>query len=94
MARRFELYIQGLELCNGYQELTDELELSRRDAVQNQRRSGEKSQQLPGAPRLLAAMQSGLPACSGVALGFDRLVMVATESEHIREVLAFPEERA
>ena len=94
VARRFELYIQGLELCNGYQELTDELELSRRDAVQNQRRSGEKSQQLPGAPRLLAAMQSGLPACSGVALGFDRLVMVATESEHIREVLAFPEERA
>jgi len=94
VARRFELYVQGLELCNGYQELTDELELRRRDAVQNQRRIGEKSQELPGASRLLAAMQSGLPPCSGVALGFDRLVMVATACRDIREVMPFPEDRA
>ena len=79
VARRFELYVQGLELCNGYQELTDVAELQRRDAVQNRRRADEQSPQLPGAPRLLAAMQSGLPDCSGVALGFDRLVMLATE---------------
>ena len=91
VARRFELYVQGLELCNGYQELTDEVELQRRDAVQNQRRIGEQSPKLPGAPRLLAAMQSGLPPCSGVALGFDRLVMLATEHRDIREVLPFPE---
>ena len=94
VARRFELYVQGLELCNGYQELTDELELRRRDAVQNQRRNGEKSPELPGAARLLAAMQSGLPPCSGVALGFDRLVMVATACPDIREVMPFPEDRA
>lgn len=94
VARRFELYIQGLELCNGYQELTDERELRRRDAVQNQRRIGENSPKLPGAARLLAAMQSGLPPCSGVALGFDRLAMVATDCRDIREVMSFPEDRA
>ena len=70
------------------------VELQRRDAVQNQRRIGEQSPKLPGAPRLLAAMQSGLPPCSGVALGFDRLVMLATEHRDIREVLPFPENRA
>ncbi len=94
VARRFELYIQGLELCNGYQELTDELELRRRDTVQNQRRIREQSPKLPGASRLLAAMQAGLPACSGVALGFDRLVMLATACSDIRDVLPFPEDRA
>jgi len=94
VARRFELYIKGLELCNGYQELTDEPELRRRDAVRNQRRIVEESPELPGASRLLAAMQSGLPPCSGVALGFDRLVMVATACRDIREVMPFPEDRA
>lgn len=94
VARRFELYIQGIELCNGYQELTDVAELQRRDAVQNQRRVGEASSQLPGAVRLNAAMVSGLPPCSGVALGFDRLVMLATGQSEIREVLPFPDDLA
>ena len=94
VARRFELYVEGLELCNGYQELTDDLELRRRDAVRNQRRLCEKSPELPGAARLLAAMQSGLPPCSGVALGFDRLLMVATACRDIREVMPFPENQA
>ncbi len=94
VARRFELYIQGLELCNGYQELTDVAELQRRDSFQNRRRADVQSQQLPGSPRLLAAMQSGLPDCSGVALGFDRLVMLATERSSIRDVLPFPDDRA
>lgn len=94
VARRFELYVDGLELCNGYQELTDDIELRRRDAVRNQRRLAEKSPELPGAARLLAAMQSGLPPCSGVALGFDRLMMVATACRDIREVMPFPEDLA
>jgi lysyl-tRNA synthetase class 2 len=94
VARRFELYVQGLELCNGYQELTDEPELRRRDAVQNRRRVGEKSPELPGATRLLEAMRCGLPPCSGVALGFDRLVMMAAERRDIRDVMPFPEDRA
>jgi len=94
VARRFELYIQGIELCNGYQELTDVAELQRRDAVQNARRVAEASSQLPGAAWLNAAMKSGLPPCSGVALGFDRLVMVATGQREIRAVLPFPDDLA
>ena len=94
VARRFELYVQGLELCNGYQELADPAELKRRESLQNQRRSREQFQPLPGAPQLRAAMQSGLPACSGVALGYDRLVMLATGVKSLQEVLPFPEDRA
>ncbi|MDA1229358.1 MAG: elongation factor P--(R)-beta-lysine ligase [Planctomycetota bacterium] len=94
VARRFELYVEGMELCNGYQELTDVEELQRRDFAQNERRRAEKLPQLPGASRLLDAMQSGLPPCSGVALGFDRLVMLATQHRDIREVIPFPDDRA
>lgn len=94
VARRFELYVQGMELCNGYQELTDVEELRRRDFAQNERRLAEDLPQLPGASRLMAAMQSGLPPCSGVALGFDRLVMLATQCRNIREVIPFPDDLA
>ncbi|MEP3477660.1 MAG: EF-P lysine aminoacylase EpmA [Fuerstiella sp.] len=93
-ARRFELYINGLELCNGYFELTDSNELARRTAVENQRRSSHKSQKLPGAPRLVAAMQCGLPKCSGVALGFERLLMALLNTSSIDHVLPFPIEIA
>ena len=94
VARRFELYIDGIELCNGYQELTDVTELQRRDALQNVVRGDSDLKALPGAPAMAAAMKSGLPNCSGVALGFDRLVMIATGSRQISEVLAFPADRA
>lgn len=94
VARRFELYVQGMELCNGYQELTDVEELQRRDFTQNERRRAEQLPQLPGALRLMDAMQSGLPPCSGVALGFDRLVMLATQCRDIREVIPFPDDLA
>ena len=94
VARRFELYIDGIELCNGYQELIDVAELQRRDALQNVVRSNSELKTLPGAPAMVAAMKSGLPNCSGVALGFDRLVMIATGSRQISEVLAFPADRA
>ena len=94
VARRFELYIDGIELCNGYQELTDVDELQRREDVQNAVRSDSELKTLPGAPAMAAAMKSGLPNCSGVALGFDRLVMIATGSKLITDVLAFPADRA
>lgn len=94
VARRFELYVRGLELCNGYQELTDPEELHRRDVAQNGTREEEAKATLPGAPRLNAAMKSGLPACSGVAMGFDRLVMLAMGTSEIRDVLPFPGELA
>ena len=89
-ACRFELYHEGIELCNGYHELVDPAELRMREQQQNNLRSVT----LPGAGRLSAAMKSGLPACAGVALGFDRLMMCLLGAEHIREVIAFPFERA
>lgn len=93
-ACRFELYIQGLELCNGYQELTDPDELRRREAEQNLSRLAHATSALPGAPLLEAAMQHGLPSCSGVALGFDRLVMCLSGADHIDQVIPFPGDRA
>lgn len=93
-ACRFELYWNGVELCNGYEELTDPDELVRRDALQNSSRQQHLSDSLPGAPRLLAAMQHGLPPCSGVALGFDRLLMCLLGRTDIKEVIPFPIDRA
>lgn len=93
-ACRFELYLDGLELCNGYQELTDAQELSRRDRLQNCSRQQHGVAALPGAPLLTSAMQFGLPPCSGVALGFDRLIMSLTGHRNIRDVMPFPAERA
>lgn len=93
-ADRFELYADGMELCNGYHELTDPDELRQRDATNNESRVRQQESQLPGAFRMLQAMQAGLPACSGVALGFDRLVMLAMQAASIDEVLPFPFHRA
>lgn len=94
VARRFELYINGIELCNGYQELIDAQELRRREAKQTSVRANTNLHSLPGADRLASAMEQGLPECSGVALGFDRLVMIAMHAKSISEVLAFSVERA
>lgn len=90
VAERFELYWRGLELANGYHELTDPLELRRRLELANEQRVAQGMPTIPLPERLLAAMKSlGLPSCAGVALGFDRLVMVATGAKTIGEVRAF-----
>ncbi|MBM79996.1 MAG: EF-P lysine aminoacylase GenX [Planctomycetaceae bacterium] len=94
VAERFELYIRGIEICNGYQELTDPDELTNRIEEQLAIRQAEGADQLPSESRLLAAMRAGLPECSGVALGFDRLVMLALGCERLSDVLAFPFDRA
>jgi lysyl-tRNA synthetase class 2 len=94
VAERFELYLSGLEICNGYQELTDPQELRERIAVQQALRLREGSRPLPPESRLLAAMEAGLPECSGVALGFDRLMMAAVGAQSLAEVIAFPIDRA
>ncbi|MDV6316831.1 elongation factor P--(R)-beta-lysine ligase [Idiomarina sp. HP20-50] len=89
VARRFEFYYRGVELANGYHELTDPVEQRDRFEKDNQWR---KQQDLPVRPedtRLLAALESGLPSCSGVALGFDRLLMIVCEANSITEVLPF-----
>lgn len=94
MAERFELYVRGIELANGYHELLDPAVLRERNRVNNQLRQSDGKPVLPEESRLLAAMDQGLPACSGCALGFDRLVMAATGAKSIQEVLAFPISRA
>ena len=90
VAERFELYADGVELCNGYQELTDPAELRERIAGQNRLRVAHGLDPLPAESRLLAAMEHGLPRCSGVALGFDRVVMWLAGAERLDEVIAFP----
>jgi lysyl-tRNA synthetase class 2 len=94
VAERFELYYRGVELANGYHELLDPAVLRRRNQVNNALRAADGKYTLPEDSRLLKAMEQGLPACSGCALGFDRLVMVATGAKTIQEVMAFPVERA
>ncbi|HUG93916.1 MAG TPA: EF-P lysine aminoacylase EpmA [Planctomycetaceae bacterium] len=94
VAERFELYIQGVEICNGYHELLDADELRRRMGEQAELRRREGRRALPMENRLLEAMESGLPACSGVALGFDRLLMAAVGAGSLDEVTAFPIDRA
>lgn len=94
VSERFELYAGGMELANGYHELLDPAVLRQRNAQNNLLRQADGKQTLPQESRLLAAMNHGLPACSGCALGFDRLVMAITGATDIREVLAFPIDRA
>lgn len=89
VAERFELYINGVELCNGYHELLDANELRSRNAEQNAKRASLGLRTLPEESRLLAAMEHGLPNSSGVALGFDRLLMVTLGKRTIGEVRAF-----
>jgi lysyl-tRNA synthetase class 2 len=90
VAARFEAYVNGLELCNGFHELADAGEQRRRfEADLRQRRE----RGLPSTPvdeRFLAALEAGLPDCAGVAVGLDRVVMLATGCREIRDVLAFP----
>jgi lysyl-tRNA synthetase class 2 len=94
VAERFELYIDGIELANGYHELLDADVLRERNAHANAERAADGKPQLPANSRLLAAMDAGLPPCTGAALGFDRIVMIAAGTQSIDEVIAFPIDRA
>ena len=94
VAARFEAFWGGLELANGFHELGDAAEQARRfesDAA-TRRARGQPAREADVS--FLAALASGLPPCAGVALGFDRVVMVAAGARHIDEVVAFPIERA
>lgn len=90
VAERFELFFGGMEIANGFHELTDAAEQAARFEADLAARRARGLVEPPVDRRLLAAMSHGLPACSGVALGFDRLVMILAGATHIREVLAFP----
>lgn len=94
VAERFELFVGGVELANGYHELASAGEQRSRFEAELARRRARGLAQPPVDERLLAALAHGLPDCAGVALGVDRLVMVAAGAGHIDEVIAFPLSRA
>lgn len=94
VAERFEVFIDGIEIANGFHELTDAAEQRRRFEEDNRRRDRAGLPRMPIDERLLAALQAGLPACSGVALGLDRLVMIALGLPTLREAIAFPTDLA
>ncbi len=89
-AARFELVVDGVELANGYFELTDADELEDRFARDNAVRASLGFAPVATDERLLAAMRHGLPDCAGVALGVDRLVMLAMGATSLSEVMPFP----
>jgi len=89
VADRFELYINGVELANGYNELLDADELRQRFECDNQQRFQQNKPVIPVDENLLAAMKHGLPECSGVAIGLDRLIMLTNNKYKIAEVQSF-----
>jgi len=94
VADRFEAYFKGIELANGFRELSDATEQRQRFNQDNRKRAALKLPQQPIDENLLAALEHGIPACSGVALGIDRLVMLALKADSLAEVIAFPVDRA
>jgi lysyl-tRNA synthetase class 2 len=94
VAERFELYLDGVEIANGFFELTDAVEHRERFLADQRKRAGLGLPHVPIDEHLLAALAAGLPACSGVAMGLDRLLMQAIGVDRIDAVLAFPIERA
>jgi lysyl-tRNA synthetase class 2 len=94
LAERFELYLGPLEVANGYHELLDADEQRTRFERDLAVREGRGAPRPPIDERLLGAMQSGLPACAGVALGVDRLLMAMLGTSRIADVLAFAFDRA
>jgi lysyl-tRNA synthetase class 2 len=88
-AARFELFARGVELANGYDELLDPAVLLRRAEQNNRKRERSGRAPLATNTTLVEAMRIGLPPCSGVALGVDRLLMLSVGAQAIEEVLPF-----
>jgi lysyl-tRNA synthetase class 2 len=94
VAERFELYFQGIELANGFHELTDGPEQLRRFEQDNVKRQHMGLEIMPIDHNFTAAIDYGLPACAGVALGIDRLLMLALNYSEIDQVITFENSRA
>ncbi|MBQ5790471.1 MAG: hypothetical protein IIW01_09290, partial [Thermoguttaceae bacterium] len=94
VTERFELFVDGIELANGYHELLDASVLRTRIEATSEERRRDGSGELPRESRLLQAMEAGLPACSGCALGVDRFFAVLIGAKSLDETLAFPIEIA
>jgi lysyl-tRNA synthetase class 2 len=94
VTERFELFVDGVELANGYHELLDASVLRARIEATSEERRRDGSGELPRESRLLQAMEAGLPACSGCALGVDRFLATLLGAKSLDETLAFPIEIA
>jgi len=88
VAERFELFIDGVEIANGFHELTDAIEQRQRFECENNKRNKSGLSQLPIDENLLAALELGLPDCAGVALGIDRLLMLVAGVDSISDTAA------
>ena len=94
VADRFEVFIGAIELANGYVELVDAEEQAARIERDNEERRRRGRTVRPHDSKLLAALEAGLPACAGVAVGFERLQMIVAETEDMRDVITFSFETA
>jgi lysyl-tRNA synthetase class 2 len=94
VAERFEAYVDGVELCNAFYELTDAAEQRARLLADEATRRKLGKPLYPLDERFLEALETGLPPCSGNALGFDRLLMLVLGKPRIEDVLAFAHARA
>lgn len=94
VAARFELFLGGVELANGFHELSDAAEQRRRFEAENRARTAAGHAAMPLDEALLSAMAAGLPDCAGVALGLDRLLALTLGATSLADVMAFPWDRA
>ena len=94
VAHRFELYFEGVELANGFFELQDHKEQLQRFEQDNHKREQLNKPSRPIDQYFIAALKKGLPQCSGVALGIDRLIMCAMQASHIDDVISFNTDNA
>ncbi len=94
VSERFEIVVRGLEIANGYHELNDPEEQIRRFEIERRARARLGRADVEPDTRYLQALDAGLPDCSGVAIGFDRIMLLATGAQTLSEVVAFPAARA
>lgn len=94
VAARFECYYRGIELANGYHELTDAAEQGKRFAEDNAQRKAQGLPEVAVDQHLLDALTAGMPECAGVALGFDRLLMLKADAAKLSDVISFAIDRA
>jgi lysyl-tRNA synthetase class 2 len=90
IAERFEVYIKGIEIANGFHELNDGAEQRRRFLADLKKRRELNLPDIPIDENFLAALDSGFPNCAGVALGIDRLLMLLMNTNSIKDVIIFP----
>jgi lysyl-tRNA synthetase class 2 len=93
MADRFEVFFRGVELCNGFGELTDPAEQRRRFEQDQAARQAVGAPVYPIDERFLDDLERGMPQSGGNALGVDRLLMLLVGADSIQDVMPFPEER-